>query len=155
MYERILIPIDGSEAAANAIPHALNLAETYGAGLYTVSVVDTDEADESETREAMFDEFEAESREMVEDVIRRAEERDIRTTAGSIAEGKPHRAILDYADVRDIDLIVMGTHGRGGIRYPLRRSVTEKVVRRTPVPVVCVRLGKGEAVGERGNGEEN
>ncbi|GAA0227068.1 universal stress protein [Haladaptatus pallidirubidus] len=144
MYERILIPIDGSEAAENAIPHALDLAETYDAGLHTVSVVDTSDAEQDETREAMFDEFEAQSREMVEDVIRQAEGRDIKTTAGSIAEGKPHRAILDYADTRDIDIIVMGTHGRGGIRYPLRRSVTEKVIRRATVPVVCVRLGKGE-----------
>ncbi|WP_266078380.1 universal stress protein [Haladaptatus caseinilyticus] len=148
MYERILIPIDGSKAAKNAIPHALELAEMYDANLYTVSVVDTSEAKSSEKREAMFDEFEQQSQEMVEDVIHRAEERGIGTTAGSIAEGKPHRAILDYANARDIDLIVMGTHGRKGILYPLRRSVTEKVVRRATVPVVTVRLGEGEEEGE-------
>ncbi|WP_435155043.1 universal stress protein [Haladaptatus sp. DFWS20] len=144
MYERILIPIDGSKAAKNAIPHALDLAEKYEANLYTVSVVDTSDAETDDAQEAMFDEFEAQSQEMVEDVIRRAEEMGIETTAGSIAEGKPHRAILDYATARNIDLIVMGTHGRKGILYPLRRSVTEKVVRRTTVPVVCVRLRENE-----------
>ena len=144
MYERILIPIDGSEAAENAIPHALDLAETYDASLYTVSVVDTSDTEDENEHEAMFEKFEEQSQDMVEDVIRRAEARDIRTTAGSIAEGKPHRAILDYANARDIDLIVMGTHRRRGILYPLRRSVTEKVIRRATVPVVSVRLGKGE-----------
>ncbi len=145
MYERILIPIDGSKAAANAIPHALDLAATYDANLYTVSVVDTGDTEDEDRREAMFEEFEQKSQEMVEEISRQAEERDVRTTAGSIAEGKPHRAILKYADARDIDLIVMGTHGHGGIRYPLRRSVTEKVLRRATVPVVAVRLEESEA----------
>jgi nucleotide-binding universal stress UspA family protein len=144
MYRRILIPIDGSEAAENAIPHALDLAETYDAALYTVSVVDTNEREDEDKREAMFEEYERQSREMVEDVIRRAEERDVRTTAGSIAEGKPHRAILRYAVDQDIDLIVMGTYGQRGILRPLRRSVTEKVVRRATVPVVTVRLEERE-----------
>ncbi len=145
MYDRILIPIDGSNAAANAIPYALDIAKTYDAGLYTVSVVDTSDADdEGEKREEMYEEFERESKQMVEDLIQRAEEEGIRTTAGSIAEGKPHRAIRQYADEQDIDLIVMGTHGRRGILYPLRRSVTEKVARRANVPVLMVRLGEDE-----------
>ncbi|KZN25463.1 stress response protein [Haladaptatus sp. R4] len=146
MYDRILIPIDGSDAAENAIPYALDLAKTYDASLYTVSVVDAEDADdEGEKREAMYEEFETESKRMVEDLVRRAEEEDIRTTAGSIAEGKPHRAIRQYAEEQDIDCIVMGTHGRRGILYPLRRSVTEKVARRANVPVLMVRLGKDES----------
>jgi nucleotide-binding universal stress UspA family protein len=144
MYDRIPIPIDGSKAAKNAIPYALDAAKTYDAALYTVSVVDTNHADDDEKREAMYKEFEKESKAVVEEVIERAEREEIRTTAGTIVEGKPHRAILHYADERDIDLIVMGTHGRGGIRYPLRRSVTEKVVRRANVPVLTIRLGEGE-----------
>lgn len=144
MYDRILIPIDGSEAARNAIPYALDAAKTYDAALYTMSVVDTGDADDDEKREAMYEEFEKESKAMVEDVIDRAEAEDVRTTAGSIAEGKPHRAIRKYADEQDIDLIVMGTHGRRGILYPLRRSVTEKVVRRADVPVLTIRLGEAE-----------
>ncbi|MGA9401926.1 universal stress protein [Haladaptatus sp.] len=145
MYDRILVPIDGSDAAANAIPYALDAAKTYDAALYTLSVVNAGDADDGEKREAMYEEFETESKRMVEDLVRRAEEEGIRTTAGSIAEGKPHRAIRRYADEQDIDLIVMGTHGRGGIRYPLRRSVTEAVLRRADVPVLVIRLGTDES----------
>ncbi|MCO8243048.1 MULTISPECIES: universal stress protein [unclassified Haladaptatus] len=145
MYDRILVPIDGSDAAANAIPYALDAAKTYDAALYTLSVVNAGDADDGEKREAMYEEFETESKRTVEDLIDRAEEEGIRTTAGSIAEGKPHRAIRRYADEQGIDLIVMGTHGRGGIRYPLRRSVTEAVLRRADVPVLVIRLGNDES----------
>lgn len=140
MYERILLPIDGSEAAANAIPHALNLAATYGAALYTISVVDPSVDEDENQHEAMYDEFEEQSKAMVEDVIHQAEQKDIRTTAGSIAEGKPHRAILQYTAANEIDLIVMGTRGQSGIIRPLRRSVTEKIARRASVPVLSIRL---------------
>ncbi len=146
MYDKILIPIDGSDAAANAIPYALNAAKTYDAAIYTVSVVDTGGIDGSgEKRKTMYEEFQKKSKRLVEELIRGAEEEGIRTTAGSIAEGKPHQAILRYAEERNIDLIVMGTHGRGGIRYPLRRSVTEAVLRRADAPVLAIRLGADES----------
>jgi nucleotide-binding universal stress UspA family protein len=139
MFSALLLPIDGSDTAQNAIPYALELAEQYDTALHTVSVVDTDESDLDEKRAAMYEEFEADSKQMVEDVVEQAKRLDIRTTAGSIAEGKPHQAILQYAAEQDIDLIVMGTHGRSGFRHALRRSVTEKVIRRAEAPVLAIR----------------
>ncbi|EFW94149.1 stress response protein [Haladaptatus paucihalophilus DX253] len=144
MFDRILVPIDGSTAAKNAIPYALDVAETYDAALYTLSVVGASGGEDGEKRTSMYEKFGPESKRQVEELLDRAREKGIRTAAGSIAEGKPHRAILRYADEQDIDLIVMGTHGRGGIRYPLRRSVTEKVLRRADVPVLTIRLGEAE-----------
>jgi nucleotide-binding universal stress UspA family protein len=140
MFSTLLLPIDGSDTAQNAVPYALELAQQYEAALHIVSVVDTDETEPDEKRAAMFEEFEVESKQMVEDVVEQAKRLDIRTTAGSIAEGKPHRAILQYAAGQDIDLIVMGTHGRSGFRHALRRSVTEKVIRRAEAPVLAIRL---------------
>ncbi|MFH5802026.1 universal stress protein [Haladaptatus sp. CMAA 1911] len=140
MFSALLLPIDGSDTAQNAIPYALELAEQYNAALHTISVVDTDESDLDEKRAAMYEEFKIESKQMVEDIVEQAKHRDIRTTTGSIAEGKPHRAILQYAADQDIDLIVMGTHGRSGFRRALRRSVTEKVIRRAEAPVLAIRL---------------
>ncbi|WP_266080046.1 universal stress protein [Haladaptatus caseinilyticus] len=135
-----MLPIDGSDTAQNAIPYVLDIAEQYDAALHTVSVVETDESDLDKKRAAMYEEFEVEAKQMVEDVVEQAERRDISTTAGSIAEGKPHQAILQYAAKQDIDLIVMGTHGRSGFRHALRCSVTEKVIRRAEAPVLAIRL---------------
>jgi len=54
-------------------------------------------------------------------------------------QGIPRDVILDYADGADVDMIVMATHGRTGLEHYLIGSVTEKIVRRSPVPVVTVR----------------
>jgi hypothetical protein len=53
--------------------------------------------------------------------------------------GTPAWAIIEYAEAHDIDLIVMGTHGRGGMSHLLMGSVAERVVRTAPCPVLTVR----------------
>ena len=61
----------------------------------------------------------------------------IAVTRHSVA-GIPHSAITDYAETADIDLIVMGTHGRSGIDHYLIGSIAERVVRNASVPVLTV-----------------
>ena len=139
MYKRILLPLDGSETAASSIPHALELTTTYDAALYTISVIEEHDGDDDEEGvEGIFEAFEEQSKTMVDDVVQQAKDRGIRTTAGSIVAGRPHRAILEYVIDHDIDLIVMGTPQERGLLEPLHRSVTEKVIRRATVPVVTV-----------------
>jgi len=58
-----------------------------------------------------------------------------------IVEGPPSKEIITAAEVDNCDLIVMGTHGRGGINRLLLGSVAEKVVRSASVPVMTVRVG--------------
>ncbi|MFC7115166.1 universal stress protein [Natronoarchaeum sp. GCM10025703] len=58
-----------------------------------------------------------------------------------LIDGSPRRAIVEYADGHDCDLIVMGTHGRGGINRLLMGSVTEGVIRTSDRPVLTVQLG--------------
>ena len=62
----------------------------------------------------------------------------ISTVEASVLSGRPHRAIVDYAAEYDVDLIVMGTHGRTGLDRYLLGSVTERVVRLSDVPVLAV-----------------
>jgi nucleotide-binding universal stress UspA family protein len=66
-----------------------------------------------------------------------------RTQLGAVAEVRTAsniaQAIVDYANNAEIDLIVMGTHGRGGIMHLLMGSVAERVVRLAPCPVLTVR----------------
>ncbi|MEF8863154.1 MAG: universal stress protein [Haloarculaceae archaeon] len=63
------------------------------------------------------------------------------TVVTEIVEGDPHGEILEYVSEHDIDLVVMGTHGRTGTDRIVMRSVAERVVRRSPVPVLTVRGG--------------
>jgi nucleotide-binding universal stress UspA family protein len=90
----------------------------------------------AEDHQALKESLETHANEVVEAIA--DEFGDIDTVASTVA-GKPHEVILEYVDEHDIDIIVMGTHGRSGPDRYLLGSVAEKVVRLSDVPVVTVR----------------
>ena len=77
------------------------------------------------------------------DTVALAYEELVRTgvVESSVGTGQPADAIVEYADTHDIDLIVMGTHGRGGVEKMWLGSVTEKVLRKAHCPVLALRDG--------------
>ena len=141
MYEAVLLPTDGSEGTRAAVEHAIDHAKRYDAALHVIYVVDARIGVAHETTpEAIFGELEEQGQQAIEDVHTKARAADVETIEGVVARGNPHQAILDYAAAQDIDLIVMGTHGRTGLDHYLIGSVTEKVVRLADVPVLTVPL---------------
>ena len=139
MYQRILVPTDGSPEAAPAIEQALGLAERYDATLHVLYVVDTNALPLDAHAQLIFEYLEEQGRQSEADIAARAEERGIDSVVGEVAEGSPHEAILEYVEDNDVDLVVMGTHGRRGIDRYLLGSVTERVLRGADVPVLTVR----------------
>lgn len=141
MYDHILLPTDGSDGVARAIRHAGALAESSGSTVHVLSVADTRNRFESPTSGISTDAWLNAERERAEQAV--AEAADALpasvTVERIVDEGVPLDVILSYADREDIDAIVMATHGRTGLEHYLIGSVTEKVVRRSPVPVVTVR----------------
>lgn len=147
MYDTILVPTDGSDVAELAVERAIDLAETYGATLHTLYVVDTDAMDLSLGTEQVdriragkfgeMEEVERKAREATERVVERAEESGV-PTVEHIAAGRPHAVITKYADEHDADMIVMGSHGRSGVSRVLLGSVAERVLRTTHRPVLVV-----------------
>ena len=142
-FKRILVPHDFSETSEVAMKYATELARIFGARLYVLHVTDT-------ARTEMLTEFppgleEAGLEEAMEDAVRA---RLLKTvTARQQREFNPHfevrcgappREIVRYAKERDIDLIVMGTHGRGFVAHAVIGSVTENVVRNAPCPVLAL-----------------
>ena len=87
-----------------------------------------------------MDSLEARAEQILADAATVAEEGGVDTVAETVEYGPSvHRAVLDYVEDDDVDLVVVGTHGRTGFdRYALG-SVTEKLVRTAPVPVLAVR----------------
>lgn len=147
MYDRILVPTDGSAVAENAVEHALDLAETYGAEVHALYVVDTgavsitlgaEQVDR--LRQGRFGEMD-ELRERAEAatgyVADRAAERGIEVVE-HVGGGTPHSVIARFADDHDVDLIVIGSHGRAGLSRALLGSVTERVLRSSRRPVLVV-----------------
>lgn len=138
MYDAICFPTDGSDAANAALEHALDLATTYDAKLYVLYVADTNRDSVTTLGTTVVDALVEEGEATVEAVEKRAADRGIDVLA-DVVQGDPSQAIVEYVDDRDVDLVVMGTHGRRGLDRYLLGSVTERVIRTVDVPVLVVR----------------
>lgn len=142
MFDRILLPTDGSDAVRPAVETALDLAATYDATLAVLFIVDQP-VSVSGTGEGfsgldnLLDALEAEGTHATDAIAARARDSGIETET-AVRRGNPHDGILTYANEHDVDLIVMGTHGRTGIKRALLGSVTEDVVRHSEIPVLTV-----------------
>ncbi len=137
MYDRILVPTDGSKGAETAVDHALSLAEKYDAEIHVYYVVDVRAENTTDLWSNLVGEFEEIGENSTGEIKERAEKRGIEAVT-EVEHGIPHREINAYAEENDIDMIVMGTHGRTGLDRMLLGSVTEKVVRNSNVPVLTV-----------------
>ncbi len=149
MYDRILIPTDGSEGVDRAVDHAIDAADRYDATLHVLYVVDSaivnaysgDEyVHEAEGAEATLEEI---GRESVEAVAEQAEAAAVETET-AIVHGEPHEEILRYIDDEGIDLTVMGSKNRPGDYRRMLGSVTERVSRLSAAPVSIVKTTVGK-----------
>ena len=137
-----LVPIDFSTYAEQALDYAIRLARTLKARLTVLHVIQPVPMAGVDMGVALP---EAYLRELEEAVQRDMEEALARVTAaGLTAErvvlyGVPFQEIVETAKARQVDLIVMGTHGRTGLMQVLLGSVAEKVVRLAPCSVLVVR----------------
>lgn len=138
-YSDILIPMDGSDQADAAIDVGINISSTYDARLHALSVVDTMAMGVEVRPAAIFELLDEAAHSAVEAVEDRASQASVSSVEKTVTHGHPYGEIHSYVDANDIDLIVMGTHGRSGLDRYLLGSVTEKIVRTSPVPVLTVR----------------
>lgn len=141
MYDRILVPTDGSAEGEHALEYAIELARTHDATIRAVYVINAASYG-GLAMETAWDGITDALREEGEVAVERVKELapsdvDVET---NVLEGSPSRVIVDEAAPENCDLVVMGTHGRGGIDRLLLGSVAERVVRRSPVPVLTVHL---------------
>ncbi|MBP7778652.1 MAG: universal stress protein [Acidobacteria bacterium] len=147
----ILVPTDFSDCSTAALRYGLALAERFDAHLHVLHTVQNpfdqpwaaevyavSEADFEKTARAAAD---TELARLLEQSGRRADQVTSATTVGT-----PFLAIVTYAKEAPIDLIVMGTHGRGALAHLLIGSVAENVVRKAPCPVLTVHHPEHEFV---------
>ncbi len=144
VIKRILVPTDFSDPAAAALKYGLALAEEFGSTLHLIHVVPEPYVYPWGTEIStmplvdLLTQSEAQAGERLKTLVddRGAMKGRVKT---STAIGTPVDRILQYIADEGIDLIVMGTHGRGAVGHLLLGSVAERLVRRSPVPVLTVK----------------
>jgi len=144
MYDRILVPTDGSPGMGRVVSHAAELAGVHDATLEFVYVVNSAsvanlpmESSWEGVAEMLRDEGEDALTTAVQGADAERSDLDLERT---MLEGSPASEVVRYASREAIDLVCMGTHGRGGINRLLLGSVAERVVRASEVPVLTVRV---------------
>jgi nucleotide-binding universal stress UspA family protein len=136
MYERIVVPTDGSEHAALAVDHAMTLAERFDAVVHGLFVVE--QAGSSAHWDFAVEEQEAAGEEALDAMVGVGDEHGV-DVEPHLRRGTPSEEIVDAAADYEADLLVMGTQGRTGIsRIATAGSTTERVVRLTEIPTLVV-----------------
>ncbi len=138
MYTHILIPTDGSELAGKAVQHGSTLAKLIGAKVTVLTVLPpptiTNDTDMAETRKASM-------QKRAEEILGAVGKQAAGITCDTIQveNEDPYRAIIDTADSKGCDLIVMASHGRRGIAAIVLGSETVKVLTHCKIPVLVYR----------------
>lgn len=145
MYKKILVPVDGSDASQRGLAEAVKLAKSLGAAVRLVHVVNEFIMDTAYAP-AMYNEGLIDSlREIGRKTLKDAEAKVVAQGLKPEVElletigGRAADAIVGQAASWPADLIVMGTHGRRGVRRMVMGSDAELVLRLSPVPVLLVR----------------
>jgi len=152
MYAHIVVPLDGSEAAERALPHAQGMAKAFGSTLHLIQVVSRSEeidlvrgagdsvgaAEYSQgVAEHLINTRIARAEHYLKEVMSRLTPQGIKVETG-VLQGAASENIARYADDKGGDLIIMSTRGQGGIQRLLLGSTTDRVLRAGHLPVLAI-----------------
>lgn len=144
MFTRILIPTDGSDLANKAAKSALEMAKLQGASVVGVYVIDPfpyiglGEAS-ALGLQAYMEEVQVAAQKALTDIRTEAQALGVRYQGDTIERSATYEGILDTAEAEHCDLIVMGSHGRQGMKALILGSVTQKVLTHSKLPVLVIK----------------
>lgn len=143
MFERILLPLDGSRLAEAAIPYGAELAARLGSELILFHVCAREHQPFQSMHQLYLTEAAKGLERHMEKKFPRCEDWVVRTET---VVGEPADAICEYAEKNDIRLIVMADHGSSGSKLWTLGSVADKCVRAVKIPVLLIRLKEGRLI---------
>lgn len=150
--KKVLVATDFGPASESALRYGRALARGFGAELHVLHVTENifvramDGYGYTGFPPEVQEEMERASRKQTEALLDNEDRHELRGVATTVTSNSPADAIVEYARAKGIDVIVMGTHGRGAIAHLLMGSVAERVVRMAPCPVLTVRHPEHEFV---------
>jgi nucleotide-binding universal stress UspA family protein len=137
MFDTVVVATDGSDSVNRAIDVALDLADRFDADIHALSVIDASEVDASP--EQLRNELQTALETTADAALASVENRTDAPVTTAVREGRPASEVCEYAREVDADVVATGTRGRHGENRLLLGSIAERVVRRSPVPVLTVR----------------
>ena len=139
-YRDVLVPTDGSECAREALEIGVDIVHDEDATLHVMSVITTTSLGMDVRSDIMKTELEASAERILDEAAEYAETTGVDSLTRAVEYGPSiHKVILSYIDDRDIDLVVVGTHGRTGLGRYLIGSVADYLIRTATIPVLTVR----------------
>lgn len=147
MYRKVLVPLDGSELSEVVFPYARELVGRLGLDVVLLHVQEPKDSEAAWHRSYIEQKVEIiKSQSAAAREKAAALDREGIRVEGEVIGGYPPEEILRYTVEHDVDLILLATHGRSGIRSWLMGSVAEKVLQASPVPVLLVRANVPEGI---------
>jgi nucleotide-binding universal stress UspA family protein len=148
--KKVLVPTDFSDSARHAFRYGLSFAREYRAELVLLHVVENLTVGYASDlfpvpMAEVFQEISGYAKSELAKLAEEAKQKGVAVTE-LVAQGKPSAEIIRHAAENDVDMIVLGTHGKGMLDQALFGSTTERVVRRAPCPVLTVRMAGHEFV---------
>ena len=143
--DKILVPTDFSEFSRLALQYGCAIAARFGAELHLLHVVPDPAMLVPEAAAFSVETMQAQSESLVKDANATLQKLppdgwdDGKPVVREVRVGAAFMEIIDYARENEIDLIVIGTHGRSGLMHILMGSVAERIVRKAPCPVLTVK----------------
>lgn len=143
MIDKILVPIDFSDYSKNALKYAVQFAKHFNSSMYLIYVIEpviypADFSMGQVAIPAMDANIQARAGEELSNLAKNYVDPSIKVEI-IIKTGKPFVEINETAKEKDIDLIIIATHGHTGVEHLLFGSTAEKVVRKAPCPVLTLR----------------
>jgi universal stress protein A len=148
LMKNVLVATDFGDASDTALTYGRALARTFGARLHLLHVTENVfmKAMGGDAYITVFPEIQKDIDDAARTELRARVDADTPTTVALLTSNAPATSIVEYAKAEGIDLIVVGTHGRGAVAHLLMGSVAERVVRTAPCPVLTVRQSEREFV---------
>ena len=164
MYNKIMVPLDGSELAECVLPHVdgfvtgcqvetivfvrvIEPTPTRYSGISGTTTSPQDFESFQKNAKRIEEERKSSAVRYLEEVVSRVKQDGVKYKA-DVLVGKVADRLVDYVDANEIDLVLIATHGRSGISRWVRGSIADKVLRSSRAPVLMVRAG-GKMSGER------
>ncbi len=135
MFEKILVPLDGSKAAEQVFPHVIELASAFGSEVISVGVCEPEESEYGHICQV----YVSNQTDVLKSKIGTDKVKSVTLS------GKPAEEIIDYADKSDVNLVVMASHGRSGIKPWSLGSTIDKVLHKVNVPLLIIRAAEKPA----------